>query len=443
MKKFSSALALAAAMALPAAAQAAKHEMSGPSVDFGAEMEINGYMVDQDTGATDGNGNDVDQINGFQQRTLLTADMKGEGGVSFHTGILLSGDTWSGDDHVTARPGPTGDAPGRTSANDQGDGSDVVTLDYGYVQVPMLGGVVRAGRMKASWGNCFLACDDRRDRIQYLTRVGNTTVFGLFDKRQEGQTNAPEDDGNMWLAGFIGNYSGWTAGSLFIYFEGDDKATTDGAGTGSSYALTDVVLISPYVKGKLGPVDLEGGLNYFDGGSEDAGALFQSAGTSEFVRVGWGTGPIMVEGQVIAVQGGGLVDSGFDSFSSLIANSPSRDQSPTTVAGIGDVGIADLTDELEQQFYALRVTGNVTDQWKLIGAVGGFNYDNSSTGADFDGSGAFYDAQVHYMVNKATTISATYGQLTGDDIQNGMRTATAGEDNADPSAMSLNLNVKF
>jgi len=440
MKKFSSALALAAVISVPAVAQAA-------DVNFGAEFEVNGYSVDMDQGTN------TDTFAGFQQRTLLTADMKGDGGVSFHTGVLLSGDTWSGDNHVTSSGNNAAgqlDAAGRTSVTDQGDGSDVVTMDYGYVQIPMLAGVVRAGRMKASWADCFLACDDRRDRIQYLTKLGNTTVFGLFDKRVEGMTNYSKDDGDMWLAGFVGNYAGWTAGSVFFYFAGNDNTSGGGAGTG--YALTDVYAVSPYVKGKAGPVDIEAAVNYFNGGSNSTnspatnGAFFQSAGTSEFVRVGWGTGPIMVEGQVIAVQDGGLVDAGFDSFSSLIANSPSRDVSPTSVVGIGSAGLNDITDKLSQQFYAVRVTGNITDKWALVGAVGGFNYKNDSANvkaADIKGSGAFYDAQVHYMVTKNTTISATYGALTGDDIQAGMTSAAASNDNADPSAVSLNLNTKF
>ncbi|MBA1148448.1 hypothetical protein H0Z60_15475 [Ectothiorhodospiraceae bacterium WFHF3C12] len=436
MKKFSSALALAAAMGLPATGMAAE-------VDFGAEFEVNGYAVDMDTGAEDGNGNSIDEVRGFQQRAVLNMNMKGAGGVSFHSGVLLSGDTWSGDNHVTPQAGTTGDAAGVTGSSDNGGGGDDVRLDHAYVQVPMLGGVVRTGRMKASWANCFLACDDRRDRIQYLTRLGNTTVFGIYDKRQEGNLNAPEDDGDMWLGGFIGNYAGWTAGSLFIYWNGEEDASADNAGIGT-YALTDVKLIAPYVKGAAGPVDLEFGLNYFFGGSD--ASVFQDTHTSEFIRAGFDAGPVLIEGQVVAVQSGGLVAPGFDTFSSLLHNSPDHDQSPTSVAGVGSVGIADTTDELESQLFALRVTGNVTDQWKLMGAVGGFQYENDSdnvSALDIDGSGTFFDAQVHYAVTEDTTVSATYGMLQGDDIQAGFTSAAAADDEADPSAMSLNLNTRF
>src|SRR5690606_19710884 len=160
MKKHASALAIAALLAAPAA-------HSAVAVDFNGEFEANAVNLDNDEpGQEDGRG--------ILQLLRLGANIKLDDGVQIVTRMNLSNREWSGD-----RSGIDGAySP---------DAADNVTLDLGYLQLPLGPGILRIGRQESNWGNCFVSCDDRRDRIQYVTRLGGTNIGLGYDKRVEGK----------------------------------------------------------------------------------------------------------------------------------------------------------------------------------------------------------------------------------------------------------------
>ncbi|KAB7623320.1 hypothetical protein [Alkalilimnicola sp. S0819] len=86
-----------------------------------------------------------------------------------------------------------GDASGQGGVYSP-DGADTVSLDYGFVQAPIAGWIVRAGRQRASFAYGFHASDDRRDRISLSRRFGKTVVVALLNKRLEGQLADNDDD---------------------------------------------------------------------------------------------------------------------------------------------------------------------------------------------------------------------------------------------------------
>lgn len=392
MKKYSSALALAAALALPVAAQA--------DVEFGGDAEVNAYTIDQD-GAADNEA-------GIQQRIRVKAHFATEDGVQVNTRFVLMDNEWLGDAHE-----------GDTNTPFSGQDGDVVTLDYGYVQVPVAGWLVRVGRQEANWAFNFLTSDDRRDRILAMKKFGSTTVLGVWDKRQEGAFNVEDDDGDLWAAAAVGVNNGWLWGLLGGYFAGEE----------GGYVLSGAKLISSFVKGKIGPVEVTGAVNYI-WGADDL-SLFDDQGTALFVRGGYNFGSVMLEGQVAYTLNGGLMATGFDTFSSLINNSPDADQNPLTTINMGRLfGTVDGTELL----VAARVSGNVTDKIKLVGALGVLQQDLETEAgvAIRDESGSFAEFQAHYQLADSTTTWLTVAQGSFEDLGS-----------ADTTAVSLNLLTNF
>lgn len=395
MKKYASALALAAVLAAPTAAQA--------EVDFGGDFLFTGYRVD--TGA-------ADDTAAYRQITRLKAHFKNADGVQVHTRLLLNANVWAGDAYAS------------TSTNDQGitTGGDV-GLDYGFVHVP-LGGTwaLRVGRQEANWGFNFNTSDDRRDRILLMGKVGGTTLLFLNDKRIEGLTTSDDDDGDMYSAAAIGTAGGWLWGVVGAYFKGWGS---------EGYSASDVILVSPFIKGKIGSVSLEGTYNFTGNGEY----LWTDSSHAAFLRGGMNLGALTAELQGVLVIDGGLVAGGWDSFSSLIHNSPDNYPSPTRIGGlnIGGLGKTDgpfaafNNDNFDRYGLMGRLTWK-SGKVKVMGALGAIHYDNDGA----DETVTFEDVQVHYQLTDSTTLWGTLGVAQSDDY--------IGED---VWAASVNLKTNF
>ena len=418
MKKVTSALALAAVLAVPAA-QAA-------SADFGGDYTWGGFRTDTSSlKDTAGDKYQAVKFNtGYNQLLRLKGTLKNDDGVSLNFRVKLSDTNWEGDTHAT-----NGMAGPYTN-----QASDLVSLDYGFVQFPLAGWTIRVGRQEANWAFNFLTSDDRRDRILALRKFGGVTVIGLMDKRAEGSLANDKADGDLFAAAAIGVNNGWLWGVLPGYWNATKPAD------GGSYALAEAKLLSAFFKGKAGPVELTGSAHVIGGAAK--GALFHNAGESEFLRAGWSTGPVKIEGQIAAIQHGGLIAGGFDTFSSLINNSPDNNLSNTSVAHIGSVGITDVTDELKQYLPAVRVTGKIGDKVTLMGAAGDFISKNDSKLDKSEFNRTFVDFQAHYQVTPSLKTWATVGWLSGDDSAKAADGSTKVK-MSDQAAWSVNLSANF
>lgn len=393
MKKFASALALAAIMGAPAA-QAAEF-------DFGGDFEANAFTIDPETG---------DDNAATAYRARLKAHAKTDAGVQLNTRFAIS-NNFFGDD----RFGIAGTSDDAVFIN-ASDNTSAVTLDYGYLQLPVGGGWnVRVGRQEANWADCFVNCDDRRDRIMALGKVGPVTLVGLYDKFFEGDV-AVENDLDLWGGAAIGVTGGWLWSFLAVQFQADDAFA-------AAAALDDLVLLSPYVKGKIGPVAVSAAYRYVN---PDVG----DDGNSAFIRAGYDLGIVNLEAQGVWVDEAGGVHQGFDSFSSQINNNPIFDRNFVSTALIGRDTVGG----------AVRASAKFGNQFRVVGSAG--LYEGDPDGAA-ETELTFYELRGEWLPTANTVLWATVGQLTSEGTAVDATTgATTAFDN-DTTAYTLNVKTSF
>lgn len=404
MKKHASALAIAALLAAPAA-------HSAVAVDFNGEFEANAVNLDNDApGQEDGRG--------ILQLLRLGANIKLDDGVQIVTRMNLSNREWSGDrSNIDIDIGGVDVAYSIDGAYSP-DAADNVTLDLGYLQLPLGPGILRIGRQESNWGNCFVSCDDRRDRIQYVTRLGGTNIGLGYDKRVEGQfgPGLDADDDETGYYGFaVGQLGPVVAGLLIYHRRYDDNAAT-------SMRDGTVTLVSPYFQTKVAGIDLSGTFAYQN---MDPGQGSMDDQLGAYLRAGYDFGVAKVEGQLVWTDGY-APNQGFDSFSSMINNSPENKNSALLVREIGRDTIG----------FAARVYGNVTEQLKLVAAAGVYD-DGDAVERGYRGRDeklTFFDLQAHYQVTPSTLIWATAGRVNVDPA--------LGSD-TDFTGLSLNVRTTF
>lgn len=408
MKKHASALAIAALLAAPAA-------HSAVAVDFNGEFEANAVNLDNDApGQEDGRG--------ILQLLRLGANIKLDDGVQIVTRMNLSNREWSGDRFGTDWSGTDDDSSidGAYSP----DAADNVTLDLGYLQLPLGPGILRIGRQESNWGNCFVSCDDRRDRIQYVTRLGGTNIGLGYDKRVEGEFGpGPDaDDDQTGYYGFAVGQLGPVVAGLLIYHVRYDDNFTDPITGSPIMGDGTVTLVSPYFQTKVAGIDLSGTFAYQN---MDPGQVSLDDRLGAYLRAGYDFGVAKVEGQLVWTDGY-APNQGFDSFSSMINNSPENKNSALSVKNIGADTIG----------FAARVYGNVTEQLKLVAAAGVYD-DGDAVERGYRGRDeklTFFDLQAHYQVTPSTLIWATAGRVNVDP---------ASDPDTDFTGLSLNVRTTF
>ncbi|GGY59049.1 hypothetical protein [Marinobacter zhanjiangensis] len=423
--------------------------------DFGVEYEATAFAVENEAENPGEYQSDTDD--GFAHLIRLKGNFKHESGVSLITSIELAGDRWTGDG---GRNTPVGSA--NNGAYNTGNVGDNVRLDLGYVQIPLGGNIFRVGRQSASWNNCFLVCDDRRDRISgiFPTEIGTAVV--LYDRRQDTSPLQNQDDGDMVAAGLITRAADMNIGLLWVHWLKDYEGgvaspVLDGAD--AAYVLDDVHLFSPYVSGNLGGVvDFAVGFNYvFNGGVEaqDTSTVnpatgdfvylnndqyFTESNLSQYVRVGSSVGMAELDFQYVGSQDGGLISSGFDSYASVVNTNPESTASAASLYRMGGgLGLKDF----DEQLLIGRVGLNLTPQFKLQAAIGHLTVDDGND----DDSSMVYDLQAHYQVNDAVKTSLTAGLLTNNDVGglsgNSLSNVDGDWDENDAMAVTANLSIDF
>lgn len=388
MKNYSSALALAAALALPmSAAQAA--------VEFGGDYEVNAYTLDM------GDLQDDDTA-ALQHRLRLQAHFQNDDGVQVNARVSLLDSTWHGHEGA-----PVNDF--HNVFNEQA-GSDV-TLDYGYVQIPTQFGVLRVGRQETSWAHGLLVEEARRDRVLFITKAGGATVMAFADKVDEGELDVDDDLYTVNL-GATGSYNNWLWGLLGVYYMAEDEAT------GTAPARDDFFIFSPFIQGEVGGVNLKAAANIstgFEREESTGGILDDETGIAAMLRAGVPVGPVEIEGQILYAQDGGIVDRGFDTFSSFVNNNPVSDANPLSVLNVGGPTSGD------HLVAALRLSGNITEFVKVSLTGGIVDLDDGDMAAlgvpgYYDDSAEFYELNAYYQATPSTTIWATVGQFAAEDI---------------------------
>ena len=458
-------------IALAAAAAIAPAAFAG-NASFGGDANVEGYALRANTDVTDGTEADS---RGYTNRIRVKGTYKTDGNVSVNTRIILNDSNWTGDNHSEGVQGVY-----QNSAN------DAVAVDYGFIQAPILGWTFRFGRQVANWGNCFLTCDDRRDRILAMKRFGSTTVILLNDKRAGGSLtssagiNVGYDDvngngeydagdnltysegfstgysadetadtgeGDLYTAAAVGVINGWQWGLLLGKWMGEE-----------SYILDEVYAISPFFKGKAGPVKLEGTLNILGGGNEEGGAAFTDTAVSAYVKAGMNVSTVLIEGQVVVVSGGGLVAGGFDTFSMFVNNSPDNNLSNVAqlnpvyglvnmLGGLGQIGASEGAGRAyadDQYMLGFRVSGKAGKiGWKA--AMTYLNSEDSMDDLGIDYAHDFnlttFEGGITYDVAKSTQVYLNAGIGTLEQTAAALGSSATAE--IDLQAATIGINTTF
>lgn len=349
--------------------------------------------------------------NGFANLLRVNTNFIDEDtGVSIHTRLELSGDRWQGD----ALDYNTGSS---NSFNADNRGS-LVSLDLGYAQIPLPGkAILRVGRQEANWNNGFLVSDDRRDRILGIVPTSIGTVLALYDRRGDQEGFFSNDNGDMGALGLITKVMDYQVGLLWVHWLNNHTGASQG------YVLQGMDIFSPYLTGSVaGLFDLTAGMNYVGNNQINEyapgvpysavgadGLVFSDSSFSEYVRAEKTLGDLDLGLQWVGAQDGGLISSGFDTYSSMINSSPESTSNPTSVYRMG--GKSGRKDYNESLLIG-KVGFNLTPQWKLTGAAGSLMVDNGTN----NDSSLVLDVEASYQVNKAVRVWATAGYISSNEV---------------------------
>ncbi len=416
---------------MPVTAQAMK-------TDFGMEYRATAFA--NQTDAFD-NPNGSDSDTGFANLIRLKGNFLDENtGISVYTSVELAGDRWRGDDHLQGSPVPS---------YSSGDNTENVRLDLGYVQIPVGHTIFRVGRQAASYNNCFLVCDDRRDRILMIQPLSksNTIVAG-YDRRQDTTPYANVDNGDQAFLGIVSKLGGsWNASLLYVKWMNNYDGSVVYPIT--PYVLSNVDMFSGYLSGDLGPVKTTVGFNWeADGNVENPaadGVFFNDSSYAAYLRLEGNTGPLGLGLQLIGSRDGGLISPGFDTWSSMINNNPDATASASSMYTMGALGAgAGLgLQDFDQDLIIGKVSYNFTPKFSITGAVGSLNIDD---GNDSDDS-MVYDLRFTYQANKVLKTWLSLGMMEKNDlgtISGNSLTGVAGTAMTDDvKAASLNMTVDF
>ena len=270
------------------------------------------------------------------------------------------------------------------------------------------------------------------------------TPFIAYDRTADGAGFTSENDGDEIFGGFVAPLfdTGWQLGFLYVHFfnnydgelvdtdpalidtDGDgipDAAAPGSTGARDVQAQSGLDLLSPYVQGAIGPLDIAVGLNYFtDNGVENnvtlaEGDIYTDSSTAEYVRIGSDLGMFELDAQYTGTQDGGFVEQGFDTYHSMINNNPLSYNSPTSVYSIGR-GLG--AEGYNENFYIGSVKVNVTERFYLRGALGFLDIEvpDTATAAGGSDTSTVYDLEAGYQINDVVRTWATLGMIEENDV---------------------------
>ena len=411
--------------------------------NFGMEYKATAFGTQSD--AFNPNGGPQSD-NGFAQLIRMKGNFLDENsGISVYTSVELDGDRWSGDNRTPVYGGSQTTA--NQAFNTANRGSNV-RLDLGYVQIPVGHTIFRIGRQAASYNNCFLVCDDRRDRILMIQPLSKTsTVIAGYDRRQDTMPYTSTDNGDMAFLGYIGNVAGWNSSLLYVKWGNNYQgylAASPNPTPAGTYVLSNVDLFSGYTSGQVGPVKTTVGFNYFfDGNVKVApgvakGEFFTDKSPSAYLRLEGDAGPVGLGLQYVGAWNGGLISPGFDTWSDMINSSPESTANPMSMYNMGQsLGLKDA----KQDLVIGKASYNFTPKWSVTGAVGSLKIDNGTT----SDSSMVYNLKLAYQVHKGIRTWLSLGMLDKNKVGalsgNSLEPVPAATDWSKGSVKTASLNL--
>jgi hypothetical protein len=342
----------------------------------------------------------------FNQFFRFNANVKPDDNLTVKAGLILSSNTWEGDNHKGILTGTTptgGTAIGGT--NDDGFSNDNVTrLDHAVIEYSKNNWITSVGRHAVSTPGNFLTSDDRRDRIQLLKIQSNYDVIAFaYDKRGEGSLSNANDDVDMYSLSYYGAFSTFKYAMQTGYWISKEySAATTGF---NALNLDNIKQISPQIEGKVGPIDMNFYYTVLFGGD----VLYKNDHHASALKLAHTFDLLKVEVQSMVVKNGGLVAGGFDSLSSLINNSPDHSQSSIKLKTIG-FGLGNLDADESLHMIRLSKAWNEELTTSLGGGFGEF-FSSATTPLE---KNKVLDASAKYAFSPNLKLEATVGRFYGD-----------------------------
>ena len=194
------------------------------AVDLSGDARVRGLWKNN----WDMNG-DVDNDDRYWDQRIRVKFTGTAGDVEVRTRVVLSDGKWDG------------------ASNTGGN----VTLDYGYLHIPLDVLTIDAGRQKASFGNAFFLKDGTVDRFKLTVKINDTMIGAFTDKITE--TNAVAGDDNLDDVDDYGLFivhkaSAVEGGALFVVREDNVNLNNDGV-RGTGYIKVNVADVA--IKGEV------------------------------------------------------------------------------------------------------------------------------------------------------------------------------------------------
>lgn len=342
-------------------------------------------------------------LQAFDQFFRLNIEAKPEDALSIKSGLILSSNTWEGDNHKGITSGGT--SIGGT--NDDGFSNDNVTrLDHATIEYSKDNWIVSAGRHAVSTPGNFLTSDDRRDRIQILKIRDNFDLVAFaYDKRAEGSLSNSRDDLDMYSLSYYGTFGTPLyryAVQTAYWVSKKYNPLTSGI---NSINLDNVKQISPQLEGKLGAIDFNFYYTLLFGGS----AFYKNDHHASALKLSHQFENLKWELQSIFIKNGGFIASGFDTFSSVINNSLDHNQSSIKIKTIG-FGLGN--NKVDDFLHMVRVTQSFNQKisLSLSGGHGEF-FSGAKTPKEKD---SLLDISGKYTLSSFLDLHGAYGHFFGD-----------------------------
>ncbi len=355
-------------------------------VNFSGDAYVKGYFKNS-TGKTG------DQA--FNQMFRLNLDAQADENLSLKAGLILSGNTWEGDNHTT-------NAVGGTHEDGVG-GGDTTRLDTASLHYLKNGWLFSAGRMAITSPGSFLTSDDRRDRLQLIKFVENGMWAFVYDKRKEGTIANGYDDANMYSINFYGKTESFNYALQTGYFTSKN--------VNANY-LKDTKQFTPQIDGKMLGLDYAAYYTLLYKGKP--GTLYYGTHHSLALVLGKDFETFKVQLLSAHTQRGGLIASGFDTFSSVINNSPDHNQSSIR---LGTIGLGLGTFQKNEHFTALKLTAPIGSDLVGSASFGRGNFYVTKVSALKNES--VVDATLKYKLSKNLSLDSKYGRLLSQKVHGG------------------------
>lgn len=358
-------------------------------INFSGDAFIRGYFK---------NGTGPDHEQAMNQFFRLNADARPDDHLAIKTGLILSSDTWEGDNHTT-------NAQSSTSINDNGAGKSTVThLDHAIIEYSNEGTIASFGRHAVSSPGNFLTADDRRDRIQLLKFFPSNDVLAVvYDVRAAGSLSNTRDDLDMYSLNYYGTYKTFKYALQTGYWI-NKKFTTD-TFNNVFVNLDNVKQFTPQLSTKFFETNIDLYYTILWGGN----AVYRRDHHAFAAKLTHDFDLVKTELETIYTRNGGLVATGFDSLSSVVNNNPEHSQSSINLRNIGSGLGASTADE---SMTMLRLTKALHSNLLCsLGLGTGQFYISSTKPIEHD---TIFDATVKYTLSKFMDLNFKYGKFFGD-----------------------------